>query len=127
MGILEKKLENEINKNLKINQRLWSANSGKAYQGQLVKVNGRQALINLRVFTGMDTGFPDMVGFESIEITHDMVGKKVAVFVGSEIKASKGEKLSKKQIDFKNLLIKMGGIHREHRPKETIENGFYSS
>lgn len=65
-----------------------------------------------------------MIGFDSIVITPEMVGKRVAVFVGSELKATKNDKLKKEQINFKNLLVNMGGIHREHRSNEVIESGF---
>lgn len=116
MGQLENNLRIKTEKKLTSNQRLWRVNAGMAWIG---KVTARSisclTLRNPRPFFGMPKGTPDMIGFDSIEIAPDMIGKKVAVFVGTELKATKTDKLKKAQINFKNLIVKMGGIHREVR------------
>ena len=61
-----------------------------------------------------------MIGFDSIIITPEMVGRRVAVFAGAELKATKGDKLRKNQRDFKALIVKMGGIHREVREDGSV-------
>lgn len=130
MGQLENNLKNEVDKNLTSWQRLWRINAGMAWAGKIIqRVGGAGAfsfikIANARPFFGAPKGFPDQIGFDSIIITPEMVGKRVAVFVGSELKATPRDKLKKDQVNFKNLLIKMGGIHREHRPDEVLESGF---
>lgn len=112
MGIKETNLRIETERNLTKFQRLWRANSGKVQ------------LINRCWLQLFPKGTPDMIGFDSIIITPEMVGKRVAVFVGSELKATKYDKLSKDQRNFKDLIIDKGGIHREHRADKVIESGF---
>lgn len=116
MGQKETNLKNKIDADLSIWQRLWRINSGQGWAGRIIdKKNGILKLINFRPFKGASAGFPDQVGFDSIEIKSEMVGIRVAIFVGCELKATKNDKLKKSQLNFKNLLIKMGGIHREVR------------
>lgn len=126
MGQLENNLKNEVDKNLTTDQRLWRINAGMAWAGKVTsKALGKITLLNSRPFFGAPKGFPDMVGFDSIIITPEMVGQRVAVFVGSELKATKNDKLNKDQRNFKNMLVKMGGVHREHRPgNQVVESGF---
>ena len=131
MGQLENNLKNEVDRSLTSWQRLWRINAGMGWAGKIiervVKSGGMSfiKLANARPFHGAPKGFPDMVGFDSIIITPEMVGKRVAVFVGSELKATPRDKLKKEQVNFKNLLIKQGGIHRECRPGGcVVESGF---
>lgn len=126
MGQKENNLKNEVDKNLTSWQRLWRINSGMAWAGKVIsRMSGVLKLANPRPFFGAPKGFPDMIGFDSIIITPEMVGQRVAVFVGSELKATKNDKLKKDQVNFKNLIVKMGGLHREHRPGgEVVESGF---
>lgn len=112
MGIQENNLRIVTERKLTKWQRLWRANSGKVQ------------LITKAWLVLFPKGAPDMIGFDSIIITPEMVGKRVAVFVGSELKATKYDKLKPKQIAFRDLIVNMGGIHREHRSDEVIESGF---
>lgn len=125
MGQPENNLRAKTKNELTTWQRLWRVNCGMAWaSNNIEKGRGFIKLWNPRVFYGMPAGTPDLIGFESIIITADMVGKRVCVAVGSELKATKSDKLNPNQINAKNLLVKMGGIHREHRPDEIIESGF---
>jgi len=125
MGQLENNLKNTVDKNLTSNQRLWRINSGMGWAGKILKkAAGSITLLNPRPFFGAPKGFPDQIGFDSIIITQEMVGQRVAVFVGSELKATKRDKLKPDQVNFKNMLVKQGGIHREHRPDSVVESGF---
>lgn len=126
MGQLENNLKNEVEGNLTTDQRLWRINAGMAWAGKIIsRTAGKITLMNPRPFFGAPKGTPDMIGFDSIIITDEMVGQRVAVFVGSELKATPRDKLKKDQVNFKNLLVKMGGIHREHRPGgDVVESGF---
>ena len=126
MGQKENNLKNEVEAQLTTWQRLFRINVGMGWIGKILKRGGTFiTLAHPRPFHGAPTGFPDMIGFDSIVITEEMVGQRVAVFVGSELKATKNDKLNKDQRNFKNLLIKMGGVHREHRTGgEVKETGF---
>lgn len=114
MGIHENNLKNSYEATLTKWQRLWRCNSGKVQ------------LISKRWLELWPKGTPDLIGFDSIIITPDMVGKRVAVFVGTELKATKTDKLKKKQIDWRDKILKpMGAIHREVRENgRVIESGF---
>lgn len=103
--------------NLDDNERMFRANAGMGWTGKKLKIKpgmtikikpGMTILADSRPFRGMIEGFPDVCGWKSIEITPDMIGKKIAVFVGREFKAT-GKK-SKPQEKFAQLLKKMGGI-----------------
>lgn len=126
MGQKENNSINEITNSLTTWQRLWRINSGMAWAGKIIShVGGVLKLAGAHPFFGAPKGFSDLIGFDSIIITPEMVGKRVAVFVASEVKATPNDKLKKDQVNFKNLIVKMGGIHREHRPGgEVIESGF---
>lgn len=109
MGYKEKELINKRLLGLKKNERLFRSNSGMAWSGKSVK-NGKYTIIeNARPFYGMPEGWPDLTGWKEIEITQDMVGKKVAVFYAVEVKAT--GKLTEKQKKFKEVIESMGGIH----------------
>lgn len=126
MGQKETNLGNEVDAALTTWQRLWRANCGNGWAG--VIINAKNGILKLANFSKLELfppGTADKIGFDSIIITQEMVGRRVAVFVGNELKATPSDKLKKNQINFKNLLIKMGGIHRETRPDGVvIESGF---
>lgn len=52
----------------------------------------------------------DLCGWTSIEITPDMVGRRVAVATYIDAKRSKGGKTSEQQVNFCDQLNKAGGI-----------------
>lgn len=110
-------------------QRLWRANSGEGWAGKLLNTkDGILKLVNFGRLKLFPKGTADLIGFDSIIITPEMVppeGLRVAVFVGSELKAT--GKLNPDQVNFKNMLVKMGAIHREHRTNEIIQSGFNSN
>lgn len=126
MGQKENYLKNKVDADLTTWQRLWRINCGFGWiSSRIEKCHGFIKLYNARPFRGADNGLSDCIGFDSIIITQKMVGNRVAVFVASELKATKNDKLKKDQINFKSLVVKMGGIHREHRADGiVIESGF---
>ena len=58
---------------------------------------------------GLCTGSSDLIGMIPIEITQEMVGRKMAVFCAIEVKAKKG-KLTKQQGLFLEMVNHMGGV-----------------
>lgn len=61
-----------------------------------------------RVAYGLAPGSSDIIGWQRITITPDMVGKDVAVFIAIEAKGPKG-RVSEKQLNFIETVNKFGG------------------
>lgn len=98
-------------------ERLFRVNAGTGWQGKRLYAlqglnvpKGMVILANARPLHAAPSGWPDLVGWETVEITPDMVGKKIAVFVFEEVKFT-GD-LRPNQKPFRDVLEKMGGIHR---------------
>lgn len=118
----ERKLKNKTIKNLPENMRMFRTNTGQAWTGKIIQPKkgsilwklllGANTIIlkNPRPFHGLPEGYPDLTGWTSIEITSDMVGKKIAVFTAYELKAT--GRLTKKQSAFRKVLESMGGIFK---------------
>jgi hypothetical protein len=96
-------------------KRLFRINSGLGWVGSVVKKIGDKLVLGkARPLHAAPKGWPDLCGWESVKITPDMVGKKVAVFVFEEVKMT--GRLTKEQEGFGRLLERMGGIFRVHKP-----------
>jgi len=109
MGHQEKRLIDKRLLNLKPWQRRFRINAGQGWTGQIIKRTPEiLTLKNPRVFKSAPKGWADLCGWDSVEITPDMVGQVVAVFVFEEVKAT-GD-LSKEQKGFKKLIERMGGV-----------------
>jgi hypothetical protein len=89
--------------------RLFRANSGMAWTGRVVS-HTRQfiTIADPRTFHGMPSGTSDLIGWQSIEITPDMVGQRVAVFVAVECKAPAGRP-TEGQAAFLSAVRRAGG------------------
>jgi len=112
MGLAEDKIRRDRFLNLAPNERRFKANCGMAWIGKMSRLkNGDVLLKNARPFHGLPEGFPDTFGWDEIEVTPDMVGTKIAVFVGEEIKAG-ADRMRPAQSKFKSLIEKMGGVFR---------------
>lgn len=89
-------------------RRLFRINAGMGWAGRVVRHEGHaMVLADPRALHAAPKGWPDLCGWETIEITPEMVGQKIAVFVGLEVKAT--GKLSKDQRRFREILERMGG------------------
>ena len=109
MGAPERSVINDHLANLPADTRMFRINSGMAWQGsETRRPDGSLLLQNPRPFHGAPAGFPDMIGWQTIEITADMVGQKVAVFTAVEAKTGRLQ-LSKFQRLFRDALVRMGG------------------
>lgn len=69
---------------------------------------------------GLCKGSSDLIGYVPIEITQDMVGKKIAVFSAIEAKAAKG-KASDDQKNFIRVILENGGLAGIARCDEDAE------
>lgn len=116
MGAREGKRISERLESLDYNKEfMMRVNAGVAWIGKVVKTfskgNDRFTVIkNARPFHGVKEGVSDMIGFEVIEITSEMVGQKVAVFVAEEVKMTGG--LTPEQKSFGEMVERLGGIFR---------------
>jgi hypothetical protein len=83
----------------------------KTKKGYSITTNGAEKLVqNARpLHAGLVKGSGDGVGWRTVEITEEMVGKKVAIFLSMETKTDKGT-LSDEQINWHNHVIKAGGL-----------------
>jgi hypothetical protein len=58
---------------------------------------------------GLCVGSSDLIGFQSVTVTPEMVGQKVAIFTAIEVKIETG-KVSEQQTKFVEMVRKFGGI-----------------
>lgn len=75
-----------------------------------------------KVRAGLEVnGSSDLIGWTEVEVTQEMVGKKVAVFTGIEVKTHRG-RVSEAQQIFKDNVNRAGGISIVARsPEEAVE------
>jgi hypothetical protein len=112
MGKAARKIENKILSSLPENKRLFKINAGRGWQGKVVKHTGDTLILkNPQPVFMAPTGWPDLCGWETVTVTPEMVGQKVAIFTGEEVKAGK-DRLTKEQSSFGKLIERMGGIFR---------------
>ena len=112
MGDAAKELENERLLNQGPNKRLFKTDAGPCYQGEVIKHDGNMLILkNPRKLQGLPKGWPDLTGFESVVITPEMVGQKIAVFVGEEIKAGR-DVMRPDQKKMQKLIEMFGGVYR---------------
>jgi len=91
--------------------RLFRNTVGSGWVGPHINMGDGTILITRpsRVTFGLGEGTSDLVGWHSIVVTPEMVGKRVAVFVGAEGKA--GRKMpTPEQRAFLNVLQFAGGL-----------------
>jgi hypothetical protein len=58
---------------------------------------------------GLCPGSGDLIGFKSVTITPEMVGKRLAVFVSVEVKVGKKD-AAKHQAAWRDMVIQFGGL-----------------
>lgn len=58
---------------------------------------------------GLCKGSSDLIGYKSVVVTPDMIGKRVAIFAAPEAKEV-GGRLSQEQKDFQRVVVEDGGI-----------------
>lgn len=111
----EKSVQNEIiSKLCRGPVRLFRNNVGLGFQGTVSEIlEGSWLLLRpfRRIKFGLFPGSSDFIGWKTVEITQDMVGDKVAVFVAIEVKApGKKVKPGSPQANFINRVNLSGGI-----------------
>jgi len=143
----EKKLQNEILKIIGSNPnfRLFRNNVGNGYMGNNAKFirhysnraqkdvlgeHGGETTLSVqldnprRVRFGLCPGSADLIGLQSIEITPDMVGQKIARFVSIEVKSEKG-RLKDDQVAWQKMVEDMGGVAITAKSVEDIKEPLF--
>jgi len=97
--------------------RIFRNNVGQAWQGKRAKLSttNKPVLVDIHpVNFGLCVGSSDLIGIHTIEITPDMVGRKVGVMVCIEEKKEgwkySGSVHEKNQLHFIEKMMKMGAI-----------------
>lgn len=97
------------------NVRLFRNNTGQAWQGskkQFINEGGRRKLILYDprpIDAGLCEGSSDLIGWTTVTVTPEMVGKQIAVFTAIEVKKDAEATVSEKQLNFLTVIKKMGG------------------
>jgi ribosomal protein S19 len=97
--------------------------TGSFWTGKVIhKDNRTVTLANASMIPcGLCIGSPDIVGWKSLIVTEDMIGDKIAQFVGTEVKTKNGRP-TKEQINFINRLLDAGGIAGVARsPQDAVD------
>jgi hypothetical protein len=108
----EHRIQNEIRNELAGQCILFRANVGKGWTGSdCIKLpNGDMLIKNPRPFdTGLPPGFGDLFGLVKREITAEMVGQTVGVYIAADVKTDTG-KLTDKQAAYLNAVNANGGF-----------------
>lgn len=89
----------------------WCGEARKIHRSERVTVfPGDVVIRNARpLHAGLCKGSPDLVGWESITVTPEMVGRALAVFVGLEVKSEAGRP-TPEQRNFIDRLGVAGGV-----------------
>jgi hypothetical protein len=91
--------------------RAFRNNCGQAWMGKVIKRTADMIVIqNPRpVQFGLHPGSADLIGWKSVTITPDMVGKTVAVFASVEVKTATGT-IKTDQANWQAQVEEAGGI-----------------
>jgi len=101
--------------------RLFRNNTGQGWVGDARHEGTTVTLRNARpLHAGLCTGSSDLIGWTTVDITPDMVGRKVAVFTAVEVKNG-SDRASKAQKAFIAAVKAQGGIAGVARTVEDAE------
>lgn len=108
MGAPERNRINQILVGLPPEKRLFRINAGMGWAGKIVQSTPDALILkNPRPFHGAPEGWSDLVGWETVVITPEMVGQRVAIATAVEVKVT--GRLTRAQGNFGHVLEQMGG------------------
>ena len=90
---------------------LFRHNVGLGWSGRLISHSPEKTVLaNARpLHAGLQKGAGDLIGWKTITITPDMVGKKIAVFSSVEAKTKSGA-ITDEQVNWINVVRSAGGF-----------------
>jgi len=90
--------------------RLFRNSCGKGWSGQHISGAGNVVTIGNARFIryGLTPGSADLIGWQAVTVTPEMVGRKLAVFTSIEVKAAHG-RLTPHQDNWRRVLSAAGG------------------
>jgi hypothetical protein len=103
--------------------RLFRNQCGFGYVGTRVsrQDHGIMMLANARPVTfGLHPGSSDLIGWRQLVVTPDMVGRRLAVFLGVEVKTDTG-RLQRHQQNWQHVVRQHGGIAIVARTDDPIQ------
>lgn len=104
------------------NVRIFRNNTGTGWQGKPIWKGKELTLQNARPLNaGLCIGSSDLIGWKTVVVTPEMVGKKVAIFTALEGKTGKTS-TSKEQSLFLKAVQKAGGIAAIIRTEQDAYN-----
>jgi ribosomal protein S19 len=104
------------------NVRIFRNNVGLGWVGKVVKHSAKEIILEYPrpLRAGLMPGSGDGIGYTTITITPEMVGKKLAVFTSIETKSSKGD-IRDQQITWAKNVQNAGGIALVLREGESFD------
>lgn len=88
----------------------WIGNAKKFHSvTNITALPGDVLIRNARPFKAGIEGMHDLVGWQSVEVTPEMVGMRLAVFASLEVKGARGRP-RKMQLVFRDNVLKAGGL-----------------
>lgn len=91
--------------------RIFRNNVGMAWQGETTRKGSVLIIQNPRpVQAGLCEGSSDLIGWTTVEITPDMIGKRLAIFTAIEVKVPGGKGPTPEQQNFIQQVCNAGGI-----------------
>ena len=127
--MLEQTIKNLIRRKLGEDPtiRLFTNPSGVGYLGEASNARpGRVVIRNpRRILFGLCPGSSDLIGWKTVEITQEDVGKKVAVFTAIEVKTGSGRPTNEQQnfLDYVKSCGGYAGIARDADQAKEIFSG----
>ena len=93
------------------NTTLFRCNTGLGWAGKSVRRGDGSVLVHdaRPLHAGLCTGSSDLIGWRSVEITQEMVGRRIGVFVALEVKSATG-RTTVEQRRFIDAVRAAGGI-----------------
>ena len=91
--------------------RIFRNNTGVGWVGRMLRnIAGTVTLADARpLHAGLCTGSSDLIGWVTIQVGPEMVGRKIAVFTAIEVKTATG-KATEAQLNFMARVREAGGI-----------------
>lgn len=94
----------------KLRVTIFRSNTGLGWVGRTISHNAREiTLADPRALhAGLTKGSSDLIGWQSVTVTPEMVGKRIAIFTAIEVKGPAG-RLTADQKNFLNVVTNAGG------------------